>query len=220
MPDARRPALPGDAPDVPAVRVPSGAKGHVTRAAIGEAAGRLFGRLGYAGTSVRAVAAEAGADSSLVIRYFGSKEGLFLQTMPMEGQFEHITSGPLEGMGRRLVESVLGAHQDTQLNAYRALVRASDSELVRQRLLSAQQVMFVEPLAPNLVGPAAELRARLVAAQFAGLLDALAILGDHHIAEADRDQIIELYGAALQCLIDWPTSDVNGVDKSIVRPAE
>lgn len=208
----------GDAMSTSAVRVPSGSKGRVTRAAIGEAAKSLFGRHGYSGTSVRAVAAEAGADSSLVIRYFGSKEGLFLETMPMEGQFEHITSGPLEGMGRRLVESVLGAHQDTQLNAYRALVRASDSELVRQRLLNALRVMFVEPLAPNLTGPAPELRARLVAAQLSGLLDALAIFGDNNIAEADREQLVRLYGAALQCLIDGP--DVNSVDKRSPKHAE
>jgi AcrR family transcriptional regulator len=197
------------------VAAPTGEKGRVTRAAIGDSATRLFSRLGYTGTSVRAVAADAGTDSALVIRYFGSKESLFLETMPMVGQFEHITAGPLEGLGRRLVESVLGAQQVTQFSAYRALVRASDSDLVRQRLVQAQQDMFVTPMAPNLCGPHPQLRARLVAAQLSGLLDALAIFPDESITAADRDELIDLYGAAIQLLIDGPVgseSFVNAVD--------
>lgn len=192
---------PGNLP----ARAPTGEKGRVTRAAIATAATELFSRLGFSGTSVRAVAAAAGADSALVIRYFGSKEQLFLETMPMIGQFEHITSGPLEGLGRRLVGSVLGAQQQTQLNAYRALVRASDSELVRKRLVQAQLDMFVTPLAPNLHGPNPHLRARLVAAQLCGLLDALAIFPDEAITSADASVLADFYGQAIQLLIDWPS---------------
>ncbi|MCW2751525.1 MAG: putative TetR-family transcriptional regulator [Aeromicrobium sp.] len=191
-------------PRAPVPRAPTGEKGRVTRAAISESATLLFSRHGYTGTSVRVVAAQAGTDSALVIRYFGSKEQLFLETMPMVGQFEHITAGPLEGLGRRLVESVLGTQQATQISAYRALVRASDSDAVRQRLVQAQQDMFVTPMAPNLKGPDPQLRARLVAAQLSGLLDALAIFPDESITHADRDRLVELYGAAIQLLIDWP----------------
>ncbi|MCW2785990.1 MAG: putative TetR family transcriptional regulator [Marmoricola sp.] len=199
-------ALDSAAPGVARPRAPTGEKGRVTRAAIADAATKLFSKHGFAGTSVRAVASDAGTDSALVIRYFGSKEQLFLETMPMIGQFEHITAGALDGLGRRLVDSVLGAQQATQISAYRALVRASDSSLVRQRLVQAQQDMFVTPLAPNLTGPNPELRARLVAAQLSGLLDALAIFPDEAITAADRDVLIELYGAAIQVLIDWPTA--------------
>lgn len=192
-------------PDMsPGHRAPIGEKGLETRAVIAEAATTLFSKFGYAGTSVRAVAAAAGIDKALVIRYFGSKEQMFLETMPMVGQFEHITAGPLEGLGRRLVQSVLGAQQATQISAYSALVRASDSELVRERLSQAQEDMFVGPLAPNLTGPEPRLRARLVAAQLSGLLDALAIFPDTSVASADRDFLIEVYGAAIQLLIDWP----------------
>lgn len=47
-----------------------------TRARIRDAAIRLFGRDGYDGTSVRAVAAAAGVSPALVIHHFGSKEGV------------------------------------------------------------------------------------------------------------------------------------------------
>jgi AcrR family transcriptional regulator len=46
------------------------------RARLREAALRLFAERGYAGTSTRAVAAEAGVSSALVIHHFDSKEGL------------------------------------------------------------------------------------------------------------------------------------------------
>ena len=48
-----------------------------TRAEILSAARARFGAEGYERTTVRAVAADVGIDPALVIRYFGSKDGLF-----------------------------------------------------------------------------------------------------------------------------------------------
>ena len=48
-----------------------------TRDAILAAARLAFGRQGYGATSVRAVARAAGVDPSLVLHFFGSKDGLF-----------------------------------------------------------------------------------------------------------------------------------------------
>ena len=47
-----------------------------TRAAILEAAKAQFARAGYDLTSLRDIAAEAGADVALIKRYFGGKEAL------------------------------------------------------------------------------------------------------------------------------------------------
>ena len=46
------------------------------RAALREAALRLFAECGYAGTSVRDVAAAAGVSPALLFHHYGSKEGL------------------------------------------------------------------------------------------------------------------------------------------------
>jgi AcrR family transcriptional regulator len=46
------------------------------RARIRDAALLLFGRVGYDGTGMRAIAAEAGVSPALVVHHFGSKEGL------------------------------------------------------------------------------------------------------------------------------------------------
>ena len=46
------------------------------RRAILDAAGELFGRQGYRGTGLAAIAADAGITASAVVHHFGSKEGL------------------------------------------------------------------------------------------------------------------------------------------------
>jgi len=191
------------------VAVPAATRGGSaanTKLAIGKAARRLFSKHGYAATSVRAIATMAGADPALVIRYYGSKERLFLETVAIEGRFEHITAGPLDDLGPRLVESLLTEMPEITFSTWRAMLRASDSDLVRDRLISAMEQMFIEPLSPRLVGPDAELRARLVAAQISGLLDAVAILTDKRIVEASHEKLIRLYGASIQTLIDGPAS--------------
>jgi AcrR family transcriptional regulator len=172
-----------------------------TRLAIADAARELFATHEYADASVRTIAARAGADPALVIRYFKSKENLFLETVAFEGFFEPAMAGPLDGLGVRLVDALLSDEHDAGFTAYRALLRASGSELVRERLQQAIHHMFVEPLAPRLSGDDVELRARLVAAQIGGLIDAIAILGDTVIGGAERAHLATVYGAALQSLI-------------------
>ena len=58
-----------------------------TKARIVTAARRLFGEHGYDRTTIRSIAAAAGSDAGLVMRYFGSKEKLFAQVaaIPAEG---------------------------------------------------------------------------------------------------------------------------------------
>lgn len=53
-----------------------GETGLTARARIRDSALLLFGRDGYDGTSVRAVASEAGVSPGLIIHHFGSKDGL------------------------------------------------------------------------------------------------------------------------------------------------
>ena len=54
-----------------------------TRAEILGAARSLFAARGFAGTSVRAIAAEAGVDPALVHHYFGTKDDLFVAALQL-----------------------------------------------------------------------------------------------------------------------------------------
>ena len=54
---------------------------HDTKTALVLAAGELFAEHGFEGTSVRAIAEKAGANVAAINYHFGSKEGLYLQTL-------------------------------------------------------------------------------------------------------------------------------------------
>ncbi|MEV7429145.1 MULTISPECIES: TetR family transcriptional regulator [unclassified Nocardioides] len=177
--------------------------GRSTRTAIAEAARRQFQAGGYAATSVRSVAAEAGVDAALVMRHFGSKEQLFLETIDVEGAFEQALDGPPERLGERLVTLVLDDRLGRVFRTtYRAMIRATDSDQVRTRLLEAMETTLAAPIAGRLEGEDVELRSRLVAAQVGGLLEALAILEDPVVTAAPPERVARWYGAAVQALVD------------------
>jgi AcrR family transcriptional regulator len=180
-------------------------KGHYgsgaeSRARIARAAQEFFMKNGFLETSVREIAREAGVDAALVIRYFGSKEQLFLETIAMAGYLDVAVEGPLEGMGERLVWLILEGERG--LIHFSALMRASDKEGVREYLAAAVELQLVRPLAPRLTAPDAELRAHLVAAQIIGLLAMLGILHDESLIHSDAEHLAALYGKAIQVLID------------------
>ena len=176
------------------------------RDAVQEAAAELFAVQGFAGTGVREIAGRAGVDPALVIRYFGSKEKLFLRTMTMSSAFFEVMDGPLEGLGESLVRLVIrngGTHPTPQsTGVFAALLRASDRPTVQEHLRDAVDEMIVAPLAPRLAGPDAEIRSRLVAALINGLMASLFVIEDPALTAAPHDLIARRYGAAVQSLID------------------
>lgn len=170
-----------------------------SRDAIRLAAEKLFARQGYAATSVRDIAASAGVDAALVIRHFGSKEQLFLDTMRLE--FDDLDlDGPLDTLGERIIHSLLDA-DDHVRGVFLALVRASDAGEVSSALRAAHDEDFVAPLAARLDGPDAGIRARLAAALLGGLFYSLWIVRDDVLLATPHDELARRYGALLQKLI-------------------
>jgi len=163
-------------------------------------AAHRFWHDGYASTSVRAIAAEVGVDPALVIRYFGSKEALFLKALPAQEFWEKVLTGPLDTLGPRLVEFVLSRASDRTLALHTTLIRASDRPAVRARLYEMVDQTFIDQLKDRLPGPEPALRARLIAVQVGGLLQSLSISdwaprGDDHAA------VIAIYGRAIQATV-------------------
>lgn len=193
------------------------AVGESPKEALRRAAALLFTRDGFAATSVRAIAKEAGVDPTLVIRHFGSKEGLFLEAANFESAFVASFDGPTETLGQRLVQQIIGA-DDRALGVFSALIRASDSPDIQTRLRQATDTVFVQPLLQRMTGPDAELRAHLVAAQISGLLTGLRVTIDPIFRATDPVVIATIYGQALQALINAQESR-NG-DRLRVESAE
>ena len=171
-----------------------------SRDAIHEAASRLFRERGYARTSVRDIAGEAGVDPALVIRHFGGKEPLFLDTVALEAGAMAF-DGPRESLGERFIAELLAQREGVR-DVFLALVRASDADGVASRLRTEHEQHFVEPFRALLDGPDADLRARLAAAVVGGLLHSLWVVGDEGLLTADRDALTARAGALLQSRLD------------------
>lgn len=176
--------------------------GAATREEIRSAATRLFRERGYSRTSVRDIAALAASNPALVIRHFGSKELLFLDTMQLTIDDEPLLAVPPAEFGERFVARLLA--DDDIRGVYLALVRGSNEPQIKERLQAIHERTFVGPLRSRLTGPDADLRARLAAAVVGGLLYALWVVGDTHLVAADPHDLVTRYGALLQQLITPP----------------
>lgn len=171
-----------------------------TKESIRTAAAQLFPAHGYAGTSVRDIAAVAGVDPALVIRHFGSKEHLFLEIMQLDDDAQPLLDGPVEQLGEHFIDYLLSSGEQVR-GVFLALIRASDSDGVAPRLRAAHEAAFVGPLRSRLDGADAELRSRLAAALVGGLLYSLWIVGDEELLAAGHAELVRRYGALLQALI-------------------
>ncbi|ROT97020.1 TetR/AcrR family transcriptional regulator [Altererythrobacter sp. FM1] len=72
--------------------------GEETRAAILAATRRMFAEKGFDRATIRAIAAEAGCDPALVMRYFGSKRKLFFEAV--DSPFESFPDAPTGSAGQ------------------------------------------------------------------------------------------------------------------------
>lgn len=168
-----------------------------TRQAIHEAGSALFRQQGYAKTTVRQIAAAAGSDPALVIRHFKSKELLFLETMQLTIDDEPLLGAPLERLGERLIDLVIGIDGGAR-GVFLALVHGSNEPEIHKRLTDTHENVFIEPLRRRLSGPDADIRARLAASVAAGLLYSLWIARDETLLATDRATLVARYGALVQ----------------------
>lgn len=157
--------------------------GSGTREAIRVAAKRQFAEFGYPGTTLRAIAAEAGVDTRLVTHYFGSKQELFIAVveLPFEPKpvFEALLGPGPEGLGRRVATFLIGVLDSTEgRQTVTGLLRAAASEDAAAGMLRDLIVeRLLGPLAQRLGGENPDLRAALLGSQMAGLGMARHIVG-------------------------------------------
>lgn len=128
-----------------------------TKAKILAAAQQAFAERGYAQAGIREIAALAGVDSALLVRYFGSKVKLFeaalIDAIP---QFEALDLAQ-EGFGARLTEKFLEAFLDLRAQAMIALsISDPDARQISARVMEEHGIA---PLARWLGPPNARTRA-------------------------------------------------------------
>lgn len=169
---------------------------------IAASAKRLFEESGFAAVTVRAIAADAGVDPSLVIRHFGSKEALFLDVLGLDRYVRPPIEGPLESLGRRLAGFVLATEHEELRTHLATLVRASDREAIREGLHLSVRRLFIDGLVEVLPGEDREVRAQLIAAQLGGLVQSSDAIEVEVLGRVSQERLVELYGLAIQALVD------------------
>ena len=131
-----------------------------TRAAILGAARELFASSGYAGTSIRAVAAAAGVDAALVHHYFGTKDDPIAMAERLGPRLRHIhlTDGtgsakdehlvPGRGVMRageflqHVADAGFGGDIVLEINTRRSVTEAEREKDLRESLEFAREHFF------------------------------------------------------------------------------
>lgn len=170
--------------------------------AILEVARRQFAVAGYQGATVRGIAAEAGIDPTMVIRYFGSKDGLFAAAVGVDLQLPDLTCVPRGRLGQEVVRHFLRRWEgDLSDDVIGILLRSATTHPAaaqRLREVFAQQIL---PAVAAVVPDDPEDRAALMASHLLGLALCRYVLLLPPMASADPAMLERRVGATVQrCL--------------------
>jgi AcrR family transcriptional regulator len=175
-----------------------------TRTAIRDAARRQFAQRGYEGTTIRAVAAEAGVDPALVMHFFGSKDALFAAAVewPFDPDVEvsRLLAGKRSEVGQRLARLFVETwDEEAKRRPIVALLRAAlTQEATAPLFRDFLTKRWIGPLADGLGLDHPELRTSLASAQLVGLGIIRYVMRFEPMASMDSDAVVALLAPALQ----------------------
>jgi AcrR family transcriptional regulator len=176
------------------------AKSQRTREAILKAAQELFAEQGYERATVRDIAARASIDPAMVIRYFGSKEGLFASATAFDLSLPDLTAIPKDEIGATLVAHFLEVWEGALSNGslislLRAAATNDDAAATVRGIFGGQVVPMLARVVPL---PELPMRAGLVATQIMGFAITRYVLKVPPVVAMSREQIVQLLGPTMQ----------------------
>jgi AcrR family transcriptional regulator len=193
------PAVSGAGGRQAAVPGMGGPRSEGTRRAILSAARAAFAARGYERTTIRAVAAGAGIDASMIMRYFGSKAGLFTAAATMDLDVPDLRQVPDGQRGELLVRYLVDRWEDTASDDELILLlrTAVTSEDVAAQLQSTLGQLITAPVAA-LGGDRAAERGGYIAAQLLGLALCRYILRQEPLASLPASQVVAAVAPSVQ----------------------
>jgi AcrR family transcriptional regulator len=176
-----------------------GPRSERTRRAILGAARAMFAARGYEGTTIRAVAAVADVDASMVMRYFQSKAGLFTAAVTLDLQVPDLRSVSASDRGELLARHFISRWEDpTRDDEMIALLRtAATSETVAEQLQEVFGQLVTKPIADLGDEQAAE-RGTFIAAQLLGVALCRYILHLEPLASLPADDVVAAVAPSVQ----------------------
>ncbi|WP_330457871.1 TetR family transcriptional regulator [Streptomyces sp. NBC_00820] len=176
-----------------------------TRTAILAAARERFAGDGYERATIRAIAKDASIDPSMVMRYFGSKEGLFAAAVTLDLRLPDLTQVPRDEVGRALVTHFLGLWESNE--ELTAVLRVG---VTNQAAAERLQGVFRDQLLPvaRKVCPDPEqvpARAALCAAQVLGLALTRYVLRLPPAVALSHQEVVAWVGPVVQRYLTAPS---------------
>lgn len=170
-----------------------------TRHTLLRAAVRRFAAFPYGDVTIRGIAADAHVSAPLVMKYFGTKEQLFLAAADFVGDFAAFLDAPDDQLARHLVAQVMALQsQADAINPFSAMLFMGSGRDTPPAARERLRTRFVALLADRLSGDDALLRAELVCAELVGLSTLLRGLKPPALVGADPDRIVELVAPAIE----------------------
>jgi AcrR family transcriptional regulator len=169
-----------------------------TRAQILEVARTQFLDAGYAGTTMRGIAAEAEVDVALLSYHFASKQGLFTAALEIPVRpgelIEQSLDAPLDQWPHRILHSLLQVWDDPEIGPIlvQTVLAGATEEHPTGGFNEFLETELLGRLRARLAGRDAEARAMGVLMAVAGLLMTRYLVRVPTIAAASTDEIIRI----------------------------
>lgn len=176
-----------------------------TRSAILAAARERFAADGYERATIRAVAGDARIDPSMVMRYFGSKEGLFAAAVTLDLRLPDLREVPREEVGRALVTHFLALWEENEeLTAVLRVAATNEAGAERLRGIFRDQLL---PVARQVCPDPEQVpaRAALCAAQLLGLALTRYVLRLPPAVALPRAELVAWLGPTVQRYLTAPS---------------
>ena len=165
---------------------------NATETRILDAARRLFAHDSYDNVGIRDIASEAGVDSALISRYFGSKEGLFLEALENGRSHPDFLQEGRSGMATLAADMLTdGPQDDDKLIDLLIMLNSASSCNAACAVRSSIETRFHNPVAGLLEGDQTDLRARLFGSVLMGLAISRTIMGPYGVPEEEEAKLKE-----------------------------
>ena len=184
-----------------------GPRSEGTRLAILSAARAIFAARGYEQTTIRAVAAQADVDASMVMRYFQSKAGLFTAAVTTDLQIPDLRSVPAAQRGELLVRYFVGRWEG--LVAGDKLIALLRTAVISEAIAGQIQAVLGQRLTERIAALGEEQapgRAALIAAQLLGLALCRYILRFEPLASLPADEVVAAVAPSVDRYLTWRPS--------------
>jgi len=166
------------------------------------AAKQRFAESGYERATIRAIAADANIDPSMVMRYFGNKDQLFAAAADFDLQLPDFSSAERDQMGGQLVTYFMDRWERDE-----ALVVLLRSSTTNAEAAQRMQEIFAGQLLPAIAkinSSDAPRRAGLIATQVLGLALCRYVLRLPPVVAMSHDEVVAWLGPTIQRYLEGP----------------